>query len=177
VVAGLWLRKEKEESMKKVLFTVLCAVLAGCDYTVPLVTTPTLDIDPAGAGLWQRTKDDATTESLLVLPLGKKEYLVSYPAGSKDGMFARGCLWHGADRTLVQLDWFGTAQGKLPDNGQTFQFAAYTIEGETIRIRLLNTDVVKQDVSTSAALAKAIVDNKGNPDLFREAMVFKRLKN
>ena len=37
---------------------MVCALLVGCDYTVPLVKTPDADIDAAVVGLWQRSWDD-----------------------------------------------------------------------------------------------------------------------
>ncbi len=76
--------------------------------------------------------------------------------------------------TLVQLDWFGTAQGKLPDDNRTFQYAAYKMESDVLRLRLLNPDVVAKDIASSEALAKAIADNQGKSDLFREEMVFRK---
>ena len=163
--------------MKKTMVLVVCGVLVGCDYTVPLVKTPEMGIDSGVVGLWQRAKEDGQTESLLVLPLSKQEYMVSFPAGSKDAMFARVCLCRGAGKTLVQLEWIGTAQGKLPEDNRVFQFAAYSVAGDTITIRLLNADLVKRDVKSSDELAKAIADNKDKPDLFRNAMVFRKVKN
>lgn len=159
------------------LMCVGCALLAGCDYTVPLVKTPDAKIDAAVVGLWQRYGDGGKVESLLVLPLNKQEYLVVFPVGSKDAMFARGCLWRAATITLVQLDWFGTAHGKFPEDNRTFQFASYSINGDSIRLRLLNPDVVAKDVTSSDVLAKAIANNKDDPKLFRDEMVFQKVKN
>ncbi len=159
------------------LICVTCALLAGCDYTVPLVKAPDAEIDAAVVGLWQRSREGGKKESLLVLPLNKQEYLVVFPVDSKEAMFARGCLWHSAAITLVQLDWFGTAEGKLPEDNRTYQFVSYAIKGDSIRLRLLNPDVVAKDVTSSDALAKAIADNKDNPERFRDEMVFQKAKN
>ena len=78
---------------------------------------------------------------------------------------------------LVQLDWFGTAQAKLPEDNRTYQFASYSVEGDGIRIRLLNKDIVNKDVGSSEELVKAISDKKTNPSLFCEEMLFKKVKN
>ncbi len=161
--------------MKRILLiSILCLLLLGCDYTVPLVTTPDLDIDTSVVGLWQRTMDDGQSESLLILPLSEKEYLVSFPCGAKDAMFARACFWRGSGMLLVQLDWFGTAQAKIPEDNRTYQFASYSVEGDAIQIRLLNTEVVNKDIGSSEELVKAIADNKTNPSLFGEKMLFKK---
>lgn len=164
--------------MKRMMIvSAVCLLLASCDYTVPLVKTANIPIDPALVGQWQRTGEDNKIESLLVLPLSKQEYLVVFPAGSKDAMFARGCFWRNDGTTWVQLDWFGTAQGELPEDNRTFQYATYTVESDTLTCRLLNPDVVAKDIASSDALVKAITANKDNPKLFRENMVFRKVKN
>ena len=163
--------------MKKLMAIVACTVLVGCDYTVPLVKTSEIGIDSRVVGLWQRSQGDGQTESLLVLPLSKQDYLVSFPAGSTNAMFARACLCRSVDKTLVQLEWVGTVHAKLPEDSRVFQFAEYSVAGDTITIRLLNADLVKRDVKSPAELAKAIADNKEKPDLFRNEMVFRKVKN
>ena len=159
--------------MKGVLLPIACALLMGCDYVVPLVKTPALAIDNAVMGLWQPAKTN-DAEALLVLPLDTHQYLVEYHAGDKDALFAKACLCRVGGKTLVQLEWFGTAEGTLPDNKVVFQFASYSVKGDELTVRLLNADVVKKDAATSDDLAKRIVENIGNPDCFREPMVFRR---
>jgi hypothetical protein len=164
--------------MKRVLMmSAVCALLAGCDYTVPLVRTAVTPIDTAVVGLWQRTGQDKRVESLLVLPLGTNEYLVAYPAGSKDALFARGCLWSKEGTSLVQLDWIGTAKGGLPENNRTFQYASYTVASNTLSIKLLNPEVAAKDAASSDALVKAITANRDNPDLYRDKMVFRKVQD
>jgi hypothetical protein len=149
--------------------------LAGCDYTVPLVQTPAVDLDNALVGRWQKTGSADGTDQLLVLPLGKREFLVVFPAGSKDAMFARGSLWRQADLTLMQLDWFGTAQGKLPTDSRTYQYAAFDIAGDTLRVRLLNPDTVDKAAASTEALQQAILASQANPKLYRDAMTFRKI--
>ncbi len=161
--------------MKKVLVLVMvCGVLAGCDFSVPLVKAPERAIDPGVVGLWERTSG-GQKESLLVLPLGKQEYLVSFPAGSTNAMFAKACLCSAAGKTLVQLEWFGTARATVPENGRVFQFAAYTLAGDALTIRLLNADLVNREAKSTAELVKAITDHQDKPELFRNEMVFGRV--
>jgi hypothetical protein len=162
--------------MKRLMLLVACGLLAGCDYTVPLVTSPEIALDKNLLGLWQRTAEDGKEESLLVLPLGRKEHLIWFPANNKESGFARACLCRTAGRTLVQLEWIGTPQGKLPDDSRVFQYATYSVAGDTLTVRLLNPEVVNKDAKSSAELASAIAQNTGRPDLFREPMVFRQLK-
>lgn len=163
--------------MKSILLiSAACALLAGCDYTIPLVKTPNLPLDNTVIGLWQSTGGGQETNKLLVLPASKEEYLVVFPAESPNAMFARGCLWKNESLTLVQLDWFGTAQGELPTNNRTFQYARYTIASEKLTLQLLNPEVVSKDIASSNAFIRAMTDNKDKPNLFRDKMVFEKVK-
>ena len=163
--------------MKRLVVLAVVLALFGCDYTVQLAETPETAIDKAAVGLWQRMKEDGQTEGLLVLPLNKREYLVSFPAGSRDAMFARACLCKVRGKTFAQLQWLGTARGKLPKDGRVFQFAAYSVTGDTLRFRMVNADLVQRSLTSTAALAKAIVDKLDNPALFRGEMAFQKVKN
>ncbi len=168
----------KSLKIKRIILTCIVGMLmAGCDYTVPLVRMPEVAIDTDLIGKWERTAKGGEVESLLVLPLSKVEYLVVFPAGEKNEMFAKGCLWSNDSRTLIQLDWIGTAQPKLPENDRTFQYVSSSVEGNTLTLRLLNPDVVSKDIVSSEALAQAIADNKDNPKLFREEMIFQKVNN
>ena len=161
--------------MKKMLMLVMCGILAGCDYTVPLVRESKTEIDKTLVGLWQRTNDKGEPEHLLILPLGTREYLVSFPSGTESSMFARACLCKVDTMNLVQIEWIGTAKGKVPDNVKVFQYAAYSINGDSLSVRLLNPETAGMDVKTSEDLEKSILHNKDNPKLFREAMSFHKI--
>lgn len=160
--------------MKHLLLTALCALLAGCEFSVPLVESPATDADPALLGLWQRRSGDGQVEKLLLLPLSEREYLVSWPAGHPDGLFARACLTQVGDIPLAQIKWLGTAAGSQPSDSRVFQFAHFKSDGNQLTIRLLNADVVGRDAPSSDALREAILRNKSSSGLFREPMVFQR---
>jgi len=161
--------------MNKLILLAACALLAGCDYTVPLVKTPDLDIDKAVLGLWENTAANGQNERLLILPLSAREYLVSFPAGGPDSMFARACLYRRAGQTLVQLEWIGTAQGKLAEDDRKFQFAEYSITNQMLRIRLLNPEAVSKEASSAEALAKALSENTGATNLYRDALTYRKV--
>ncbi len=161
--------------MKKLMFFLICLIIAGCEYAVPLPNAPNIDIDRSVLGLWQTTKNDGRTEDLLVLPLGEQKYMISFPSGTKNSMFALACLWRDKGMTLVQLNWFGTAQAEIPKDDRTYQFASYLVEGDEMRIRMLNKEVVNENIGSSKELAKAILDNRTNTRLFRDEMLFKKI--
>lgn len=148
-------------------------LVSGCDYTTPLVETPTLEMDPALAGLWQN-QEKGNHEKLLVLPLNKTEYLVVYPAGTNESLFAKASLWQQDQLSLVQLQWLGTGKGALPENERVFQFLAYNLEQNNLSISLLNPDIVSRDLKTPADLTEAILKHKNSAKFFRKALEFKK---
>lgn len=160
--------------MKKLFALLVCLGAVGCDFKVPLTTVPALDIDRQLVGMWERTKEDNKQEQLLVLPLGPREYLISFPAGNPDGAFAKVCLVKCADKLFAQVEWIGSAQGKLPDDGRVYLYATYTLRRDELRVNLLNSSLINRDIKTSAELAKAIEDNRDDAELFREPLVFVR---
>lgn len=158
---------------KNVLLTVICsAALAGCDYSVSLTDTPEQPIDRAIIGSWVHTSEQGKEERLLILPLSRTEYLVSFPAGGKDAMFARACFCQAVGRTLVQLKWFGTARGTMADSGSLYQYAIYKQTGNKLEFRLLNADVVDRNITSREAFLAALKAAKDRPDLFCEPVTF-----
>ena len=162
--------------MKKLWIVLVCGMFVGCEYSVPLVQVPEAEIDGALVGCWQKSGDAGTTDQLLVLPLDRKEYLVSYPAGSTNAMFARACICRVSGKTMVQLKWFGTDQANLPQDNRVFQYASYSVADDKLSVRLLNSDVVKKEARSKDELVSAISANADKPELFKDAMVFTRVK-
>ena len=164
--------------MKHLLPLLACLLFVGCDFTVPLVETPKLDIDKSVLGVWEKPKPDASQppDHLLVLPLGKQEYLVTFTGNGTDVIYAPGCLCKTADLTLVQLKWIGNSKGEAPDDSRVYQFASFSLSGNQLHLRLLNPDTVGRDAKSTADLAKAIEANKASPALFREEMLFTKAK-
>lgn len=152
----------------------LATLLAGCDYTLPLAEKPELPIDAALSGLWAAEADRDAAE-LLVLPLSTNEYMVAYPAGAPNTLYARVCLCKATEFALVQITWFGTGRGVTPTDAHLYQYAAYSVNGDKLTVRLLNPEVVKP-MDTAAAMQAAIDANRANPELFRKALAFTRVK-
>ncbi len=159
--------------MKKLAMMAVCAAMAGCDFDVPLSKTPEMPVDGRLTGLWERTQD-GKAEKLLLLPQSAKEWVMVYPAATDDAMVARVWLCRGAGTTLAQLQYIGTGRGDLPENGKVFQVASFSIDGNTLTVRTLNPSVVGGAATTPAELAKDLERNKGESDLYRDAMVFTR---
>ena len=157
-----------------VLVLIACLATVGCDFTVPLSTTPGPEIDKSLVGLWVRGQSTNQVERLLILPFDMHSYMIAFPAHKSDGLFAKAtpCLCSG--KTLVQLQWIGTAGGRLPDDDRIYQIVSYALAGDALSIRLVNTAVIDKGITSSAELARAIAENIGRADLFDEPLVFKR---
>ncbi|MEI7911256.1 MAG: hypothetical protein WCK77_16595 [Verrucomicrobiota bacterium] len=164
--------------MKHLLPLLACFLFVGCDFTVPLLETPKLDIDKSVLGVWEQPRPEANKppERLLVLPLGKQEYLVAFTGDGTDSIYARGCLCKTAGLTLIQLTWIGNSKGEGPDDNRVYQFASFAVNGNQLSLRLLNPDTVGRDAKSAAELTKSIEANKASPALFREAMLFTKAK-
>ena len=160
--------------MKPWMLVAACVLLSGCDYTVSIVDKPGADIDRAIVGLWERTNDEAVVERLVVLPLDEKEYLVAYATRPDHTMYARGCRARVDELELVQLKWVGSSDGGVPDDGQVYQYVAYTVAGDVLTVRLLSEDAVEKGEAAALGMAEAIRAKKAEKDLFKPAMVFQR---
>ena len=167
--------------MRTALALGVCLLLVGCVYEVPLATESQQEVNKALLGKWQTVADDGKVQELLVLPLGAKEYLVSYPSNAKDSLFFRAFV---ADCALVvpagatpilQFQILGAATGEVPEDRHVYHFGTFRLDGQQLVLRLLNPEVVSKDVTTPEALAKAIAAQRGNPALFAEPVTFQRL--
>ncbi len=166
--------------MKTLLLLGVCLLLLGCEYTVPLVTEPEVAFEPDLLGLWEQIPDESkgmngTPQRLLVLPWSETQYLVGYPANSPDAMIAKACLTRIADMTLVQIEWIGTAKGRLPSGDRVYQYAAYEREGRQLKVWLLNSRVVDKNLTSRADLIKAIAANRHHAELLKDPMLFDKV--
>lgn len=165
--------------MRRCGFTLLILAsalsLVGCDFKVPLCTTPDTAIDPALLGVWECAEQGGKVDRLLVLPMGAREYLVSYPAGGEHAMFARACGVTLDQQPLVQLNWLGNAEGARPDDSRTFQYAGYVVTGGVLRVRMLNAEVLNREAATRRELIRSFRAHRADESCFKEEMVFRKV--
>ncbi len=166
-----------KEGRRIVFFSAIIALLAvGCDYELQLAEEATESLNPELVGLWERVDSRGREERLLVLPQNDKEYLISFPAAEDYAMFGLTRLWAGEEMALMQIDWFGTAQAKLPEDDRTLQYADFSLENETLTVRLLNPEVISDDIDTREDFIHALRENLENSELFRkDEMRFKKV--
>ena len=149
--------------------------LAGCEYEMPLVEEPQIEMDERLVGLWTHTDTHGRESSLVLVPLQPNELFVAYPEGAETTLYARSTLWEKDDLRVVQLKWFGTSKGTVAEDHVVYQYGTYTLEGDTLTFRLINPAVVPQNMDTRADLIEAMIDNQDHPELLRSPMVFTRL--
>lgn len=161
--------------MKTVCVLAVCLLLVGCVYEVPLATEPQQEVNKAWLGKWQTVAADGAVQELLVLPLGAKAYLISYPSNAKDALFFRAFVAQAGAVPIMQFQLLGAATGELPDGPRVYHFGSFRLDGPQGVLRLLNPEVVSRDVTTTEALAEAIASQRENPALFAEPTTFQRL--
>jgi len=160
--------------MKRIFMLLAAgAVLVGCDYKVALLQEPVNDIDKSIIGTWLTEDEHGETKRMQVLPYSSRQYLVVNNAGTKDEMFARGMLWRKDGLALIQLEWLPQENDEQENN---FQFALYECKDNLLRVRLLNPDVVANNIDTAEKLEKAILSNRENGALFREVTEYRKRK-
>ncbi len=158
-----------------VSLVALAVIMCGCDYEIPLVVEPSENIDPALCGVWRQSNPGGEEQKLLILPISAREVLAVYPVNTEDAMFGKGVIWSPDELDLFQISWFGKADGSLPSNRRTYQYAAWSLNGDILNIHLLNPKLVDPATSSATELAEKIIANIAEPELFREALIFKRM--
>ncbi|MDQ0290130.1 hypothetical protein [Oligosphaera ethanolica] len=157
------------------LVLALVLLLLGCDYHVALVTTPDQPLQQNLIGLWQRQDAAGHKELLQVLPWDKHQYLIVFPAGQKDSLYARACHWRNDALPMVQITWLGSTEPIAADT-PPFQYARWTLVNDTLTVQSLNPEQISNATRSSTALANSITANADDPTIFREAMIFRRHK-
>jgi hypothetical protein len=171
----------QEGMMKKWLIFILAIMLtiAGCEYQEPLSEKQNLPIDESLVGQWNAVPDSGDTspvnDRIVVLKLSGTEYLVHYYTGS-GSMYFRAYPLKVGNIECLQLHLLGYQDGRLARDDAPFQVAKYTLLGDTVEIRMMNTSIVGSRNSGSAELRDAFIKNQANDKLFRDPGKFRRAK-
>jgi hypothetical protein len=166
--------------MKRAALAVLVLTLfiAGCDYLAPLSAEHNIAIDPAVIGLWEEVpegdKPPDPNDRMLILKYSDTEYLVHYPV-RKDEAYYRAYPIKVDGISCVQVQQIGTAQGDFKED-KKYDVVTYSIFKDEMEIKVLNTDLVGQDLRDSAALRQAFLKNKDKKNLFTNPGKFRRVK-
>lgn len=155
--------------MKKVnlvgAITILI-LLAGCIYEAPLNSKPTRPVDPQFAGDWRGVDD--RSNKIFIRVFDKKQYAVT----TVDGKSVNCYRVFSSDLDGLRL---ANVQDLAPgnaDNGK-WAFFDYRLDAKgRLVIRMINNKVILPDLKTTGQLRKAIKENRKNPALFLEELVY-----
>jgi len=129
-------------------------------------------------GLWEIVPDDGKEkkERMMILKFSATEYIIHYPVG-EDAMYFRAYPIKLGGVSCVQLQAIGTNEGP-PDKEQKnlYHVATYRLENEELEIRLLNEELVDDELKTYETLAHSFLKQRRNKKLFVNPGKFRRVK-
>jgi len=129
-------------------------------------------------GLWEIVPDDGKEkkERMMILKFSATEYIIHYPVG-EDAMYFRAYPIKLGGVSCVQLQAIGTNEGP-PDKEQKnlYHVATYRLENEELEIRLLNEELVDDELKTYETLAHSFLKQRRNKKLFVNPAKFRRVK-
>ena len=165
--------------MRKRFLPILPAILlAGCQYEAPIADNQGIPIDTAVLGLWEPQpegdqKPDPNNR-MLILKYSDTEYLIHYPMG-EDSIYYRGYPIKPGGVSCVQLEVIGTWEGPPgAREKKLYQVVNYAMKDGKLEVRTLNSDLF-EDRSTTAELKQTFLDQKDNPNLFRDPGIFRKV--
>ena len=164
------------------LSLLLILFLAGCEYEYPLSEDHNIPIDHAVLGLWEPVSSEEdvkiSNEPMMILKYSDTEYLIQFPEGKKGKMFFRGYPIRIGNISCVQLEGIGTQQGPPSESiRKLFHVASYKIADDILEIRILNTDLVDDELETKEAIVQNFLKHQNHKELFIEPESFKRIKD
>jgi hypothetical protein len=179
----LALKNEGDLKMRCIQIVLVISVLffVGCEYESPLTKEHTISIDSSVLGLWELVpehgKEPDPDERLLVLKYSDTEYLIHYPVGKK-GMYFRGYPIKIGHVSCVQVEFIGAQNGPPDrDKRELFHVVSYALALGKLEIRILNTNLVSDELKDGKALRKALLKHQSNKDLFRDPGKFRKIKD
>ena len=154
-------------------------LFCGCEYEAPLTEDHTIAIDSAVLGLWEAIPDEGEEpdqdERMMILKYSTTEYMIHYPV-KDDGMYFRAYPVKLGDVSCVQLQAIGTSEGPpKKDEKNLFHVASYRLANGELEIKLLNADLVDDDLKTTEVLTQSFLKHKGNKKLFINPGGFRRV--
>lgn len=160
------------------VLSLALVLFSGCIYEVPMTPDHAIPVDPAMVGLWQGVpepgKADEPDARMLVLKYSDTEYVIRYPSG-RDAMYFRGYPIKVGNLQCVQIQLIGGDDQPVKGDDRRYHVVACKLADGVLEVRTLNPDVISNQVTTSADLAKAIRANLANPDLFKDPGKFKKV--
>ena len=150
----------------------------GCEYEAALTEDHTIPVDSSVLGLWEIVPEDGNEkkERMMILKFSATEYIIHYPVG-EDAMYFRAYPIKPGGVSCVQLQAIGTHEGP-PSEGEKnlYHVASYRLENEKLEIRLLNEELVDDELKTSETLTHSFLKQRQNKKLFVNPGKFRRVE-
>lgn len=169
-------------------------LFSGCIYEAPLVAENKLPIDAAILGLWEPVPEEGKEPEkggdnplkkilekspedsrLLILKFSEKEYMIS----ESNNIHYRAYPIELGGKRFVQLQVIGTNGGPMDwkdEKPRPFLVCFFELKNGELALRTMNEDLVSGDLKTTAALQKAFLKNKDNPELFDKPTIYRQVK-
>lgn len=166
-----------------ILFFVLVG-LAGCEYKAPLSEEHVIAIDPLVIGVWERLPDKDESqgegtkpedERVTVQKNSDTEYSVSFPVEGKELRLRAYPIKLGKIACL-QLQFTEQFEALTVTEVRMYAVLSYQLVGGILDVKLLNPELVKDDLKTSEALAEAFIKHQDDPKLFMDVWKFRKVK-
>lgn len=160
------------------VFTMLLA-LTGCLYDSPLTEEHRIPIDPSILGLWEAASDPLepaeARDRVMILKFSDTEYLIHHMALA-DARYYRGYPVEVGGLACMQLQCIGTPGGMPEKGAKAFIPVSYRMIDGQLEVRLINNDLIDEELKGSTALRKAFLAHKDDLQLFRDPARFRRLE-
>ena len=180
----------------RIILATAVLLVTGCVYEYPLTTEHNIPIDPELLGLWEGIPDEGDEpdppedgekadeekenpeDRMLILKFSDTEYMIHIPPGGNAEMYYRGYPINIGNVSCVQLQVIGDYLGPLyKEVKDLFLVATFVLENGGLEIKMLNPDLVGEDLESSEALGEAFLENKENKNLFMDPGKFRRVEN
>lgn len=155
-------------------------LFCGCEYEAPLTEDHPIAVDSSVLGLWEfipdAGKEKEGNERMMILRYSDTEYMIHHPVRD-DGIYYRAYPIKIGGVSCVQLQAIGTKAGP-PDKKEKnlYHVASYRLKNAELEIKILNTELVDDDLKTTEALTQSFLKNKGNKKLFINPGRFRRIE-
>ena len=155
-------------------------IMTGYGYEAPLTEEHSISVDQSVLGLWEPIPDEGEqldpNDRMIILKYSATEYLIHHPTG-KDGMYFRGYPIKIGGVSCVQIQVIGTAKGNLDRHEkELFHVVSFRLLDRKLEIKMLNTELVDDDLKDSDKLKKAFLKHKDNKDLFEGLGKLRRIE-
>ena len=144
-------------------FSLCLLWFAGCQYDVPITSSPTRKVQPALVANW-RSLDGK--EELKVRRLDDSTYVLYYD----------GDLFRAYHSDLGNIPFVSVQDLNANDRKYAYIVWKLSDDGNKLSLRNVNDKVIPKETKSSATIVALLMKNAANPELFGEEIEFRKEK-